>query len=81
MSKLTVRKLKEILKDVPDELEIELWSDSGVDQDPYGDSIVVIEDAFRHQHKLPDGKTYADGTNGVDYFVIYANWREEGEEE
>ena len=81
MAKLTVGKLREALKDVPDELEINLWSDSGVDQDPYGDSEVVIENAFRHQHKLPEGETYADGTNGVDYFVIYCNWREEGEQD
>ena len=81
MKKLTVGELKKALENIPDELEVELWSDSGIDQDPYGEAKAVIENAFRHQHKLPDGETYADGTNGVDYFVIYANWREEGEEE
>lgn len=80
MKKLTVGELRKALEGVPDELVIELWSDSGVEQDPYGDSEVVIESAFRHQHKLPDGQTYEDGTNSIDYFVIYCNWREEGEE-
>ncbi len=80
MPKLTVGKLKEKLKDVPDELEIELWSDSGVDQSG-DDSEVVIEDAYRHQYTLKNGETFEDGTNCVDYFVIYANYRNEEEEE
>ena len=35
MSKLTVGKLRKALEGVPDDLEIELWSDSGVDQCEY----------------------------------------------
>ena len=31
MAKLTVGNLKKALENVPDELEVELWSDSGVD--------------------------------------------------
>lgn len=45
MSVLTVKKLKEILENVHDDLEVELWSDSGVDQSD-DDSEVVIEDAW-----------------------------------
>lgn len=66
------------MKEVPDELKVELWSDSGVDQSD-DDSEVVIEDAFRHQYTLPEGQTYEDGTNSIDYFVIYANYREDDE--
>lgn len=43
MSKLTVGKLRKALENVPDELEIELWSDSGVDQWGYDDCEVVKE--------------------------------------
>lgn len=79
-NKLTVGKLKEMLENVPDDLEVELWSDSGVDQSDDG-SEVVVEDAFRHQFTLPEGQTYEDGTNSLDYFVIYANYRDEEEED
>ena len=59
MSKvLTVGKLKEALKDVPDDLEVRLSSDSGVDQ---GIGEIIIEDAYRVSYK------------NVDYFNIYAN--------
>ena len=77
MSKLTVGKLKEALKDVQDELEVELWSDSGLDQCDDDDFEVVVEEAYRHTYQLPEGQTYEDGTNKVDYFVIYANYRED----
>lgn len=63
------------------ELEVELWSDSGVDQCDYDDAEVIIEDAYRHTHNLKDGEQFEDGTNKVDYFVIYANYRNEMEEE
>lgn len=79
MGKLTVGKLKKALENVPNDLEVELWSDSGVDQSG-DDSEVIIEDAFRHQYTLPEGKKYDDGTNSIDYFVIYANYEEEEEE-
>lgn len=59
MSKvLTVGKLKEALKDIPDDLEVRLSSDSGVDQ---GIGVIIIEDAYRVSYK------------NVDYFSIYAN--------
>jgi hypothetical protein len=77
MNRLTVKKLKEALKDVPDDLEVELWSDSGVDQCDYDDCEVVIEDAYRHRYELPEGKTFEDGSSVDDCFVIYANWEEE----
>ena len=81
MAKLTVGNLKKALENVPDELEVELWSDSGVDQCDYDDTEVIIEDAYRHTHNLKDGEQFEDGTNKVDYFVIYANYRNEREEE
>lgn len=59
MNRLTVKKLKEALKDVPDDLEVKLWSDSGVDQCDYGDCEAIIEDAYRYRDNC---------------FVIYANW-------
>lgn len=79
MNKLTVGELKKALENVPDELEVELWSDSGVDQSD-DDGNVVIESAYRHTYKLEEGKKFEDGTNKVDYFVIYANYRYEEEE-
>lgn len=81
MKKLTVKELKESLKDVPDDLVVELWSDSGVDQCDYDDCEVVVEKAWRHTHELENGETYEDGTTKIDYFVIYANYRDEYEEE
>lgn len=76
--KLTVGELKKALENVPDELEIELWSDSGVDQCCFEDNTeVVIEDAYRHTFELPDGKKFDDtGDSKVDIFVIYANFEE-----
>ena len=72
--KLTVGKLRKALENVPDNLVVELWSDSGVDQSD-DDSRVIVEDAYRHTYQLPDGKTFSDtGETGVDYFVIYANY-------
>lgn len=59
---LTVGKLKEALKDVPDNLEVRLMSDSGVDQ---GNGQIIVEDAYRVNY------------GNVDYFSIYANDRED----
>lgn len=67
---LTVGELRNALKDVPDELEVRLSSDTGVD---LGEGEIIIEDAYRTKYDLPDGKTFEDGTTGVDYFTIYAN--------
>lgn len=58
--KLTVGELKKALENVPDELEVELWSDTGVDQCDDDDSDVVVEEAHL----------------GKESFVIYANFRE-----
>ena len=55
---LTVGELKEALKDVPNDLEVKLSSDTGVDQ---GEGAIVVESAERVSY----------GT--VDYFSIYAN--------
>lgn len=41
---LTVGKLKRLLKDVPDYLEVRLSSDTGVDQ---GLGTIIVEDACR----------------------------------
>ena len=59
---------------------MELWSDSGIDQSD-DDSEVIIEDAFRHIYTLSDGKKFEDGTDTIDIFVIYANYREGFEDE
>ena len=45
MKPLTAKEPKEKLKDIPDDLELILSSDSGVDQDPEGE--IVITDAFQ----------------------------------
>lgn len=59
MSKpLTVGDLRKALEGVPDELEVQLSSDSGVDQ---GIGEIVIEMARRVQY------------GNTDYFEIYAN--------
>lgn len=55
---LTVGELKEALKGVPDNLEVRLLSDTGIDQ---GEGQVIIESAKR--------VTYGN----IDYFSIYAN--------
>lgn len=74
---LTVGKLRKALEGVPDELEVKLSSDTGVDQ---GMGEVIVEDAYRTKYDLPDGRTFEDGSTGVDYFTIYANDRETEEE-
>lgn len=77
MKNLTVGELRKALEGVPDELEIELSSDSGVDQCGYDDEEVVIEDAYRCTYNYKDEKE----TEKVDYFVIYANYRNIEDEE
>ena len=57
---LTVGKLKSVIANLPDDLEVRLSSDTGVDQGQIGGEI-VIEDAYRTKY----------GT--VDYLTIYAN--------
>lgn len=74
----TVEKLKKSLENVPDNLEVRISSDTGVDQ---GEGEIVIEDAYRVNYKLPEGKHFEDGSTSVDYFTIYANDIEEDESE
>ena len=71
----TVGDLRKALEGVPDNLEVKLSSDSGVDQ-PYP---VVVQNAHRVKYELPDGKRFDD--TGVDYFTIYANYAEESPED
>ena len=49
VEELTVGKLKDIIKDIPDDATVELKSDTGVDQ---GIGKIVIEDAY---HKKSNG--------------------------
>lgn len=81
MKVLTVGELKKALEGVPDNLEVVLSSDSGVDQSDFGGEI-VIEDAYRVHYKLPDGQKFDDtGDDEVDYFTIYCNDRDEDYED
>lgn len=73
---LTVGQLRKALEEVPDELEVKLSSDTGVDQ---GEGRIIVEDAWRTKYDLPDGRKFEDGSTGVDYFTIYANDREVGD--
>ena len=68
---LTVGGLKKALEGVPDELEVCLGSDTGIDQ---GEGEIIVEAARRIKYDLPEGQKFADtGETGVDYFEIYAN--------
>jgi len=74
---LTVGELKKALEGVPDELEVRLGSDTGVDQ---GEGNIIVEQARRVKYELPNGQRFEDtGETGVDYFEIYANddWGDE----
>lgn len=77
---LTVGELRKALEGIPDDLEVRLSSDTGVDQ---GMGEIIIESARRVKYDLPEGKRFEDGSTGVDYFDVYANdtgeW--EGEED
>lgn len=79
---LTVGELRKAIEGVPDNLEVQLSSDTGVDQ---GEGEIVIESARRVKYDLPFGQHYQDGSTGVDYFEIYANdtgdWDGEEDEE
>lgn len=59
---LTVGELREALKDVPNDLEVKLSSDTGVDQ---GDGKIIVESARRVKYSA-HGFDY-------DYFDIYVN--------
>lgn len=62
---LTVGELKKALENVPDNLRVELVSDSGVDQ---GEGEIIVEKAYRVKYR-PNPNTHIE----VDYFAIYAN--------
>ena len=68
---LTVGELKKALENVPDDLEVRLSSDTGVDQSEDGE--IIVESAKRVTYKLPNGQKFDDGTDGEDYFSIYCN--------
>lgn len=67
---LTVGELRKALEGVPDNLEVQLSSDTGVDQ---GEGEIIIESARRVNYHLPEGRHFEDGSTEVDYFEIYAN--------
>ena len=68
MDRLTVKKLREALEGVPDELEVHFESDT---EEAYE---IIIENAQRVKYDLPNGHRFADtGETGVDYFEIYGN--------
>lgn len=70
MKNITVGELRKAIEGVPDDLEVILASDSGVDQ---GEGEIIIECARRVTYDLPEGKMFEDGSSHVDYFQIYAN--------
>lgn len=59
---LTVGKLKSVIADLPDDLEVKLSSDTGVDQ---GEGVIIVEDAYRTKYETANFK--------VDYLTIYVN--------
>lgn len=67
---LTVGELRNALKDVPDDIEVRLDSDTGVDQ---GEGNIIVESARRIK--------YSTENFDVDYFSIYANDVEDNEED
>lgn len=67
---LTVGELRKALEGVPDDLKVQLSSDTGVDQ---GEGEIVIGSVRRVNYDLPAGKHFEDGSTSVDYFEIYAN--------
>lgn len=60
MQKLKVKKIREVIKNLPDETECELSSDTGLDQCVYEEDVVpVLEECFVSNGKL----------------IIYGNWQ------
>ena len=70
------RKKVRVRTSVPDDLEVRLSSDTGVDQ---GMGEIIVEFARRVNYSLPEGQHFEDGSTEVDYFEIYANDIEEDE--
>jgi hypothetical protein len=71
MKRLTVGQLREVIKNIPDDVWVELSSDTGVDQ---GEGEVVVESAYHVKYKHPGGET-------VEYLAIYCNDRVEDNDE
>lgn len=66
MKRLTVEQLKKSLENVPDDLIVTIWSDTGVDQCDFDDDCeVIVQDSFVNK----------------DEFVIYANYDTEADED
>ena len=63
VNRLKVGELKKIIEDVPDELEVKISSDTGVDQ---GVGEIIVESAMRINYTNTNGET-------IDYFEIYCN--------
>lgn len=73
--RLTAGELKKALEGVDDNIEVELSSDSGVDQ--CGDGEVIVENAY--YQKIHWGPT--DNLNTFERFCIYCNTFYEEEED
>lgn len=73
MKILTVKELKESLKNVSDDLEVRLLSDTGLDQPRFDGNDVVLLEAREIYYKLPDEEKFEDGSNEIHYFAIYGN--------
>lgn len=71
MKALTVGELRKALECVPDEIEVRLSSDSGVDQ---GEGEIIVESA---SHVKYNSKTFGV----IEYFDIYANDHVEEDED
>lgn len=66
MKALTVGELKGVIKDIPDDVEVRLSSDTGVDQ---GEGRIIIESAYHVKY------------GSTEYLSIYANDVDDFEEE
>lgn len=58
----TVGELKKVIADLPDDLELKLSSDTGVDQ---GEGRIIIENVYRVKYENKYGK--------IDYLSVYTN--------
>ena len=74
---LTVGRLKEALEDVSDDVIVQISSDTGVDQSEGG--VCVVEDAYEVNYPLKNIETGEE--MHIQYFAIYANYRDEDDEE
>lgn len=63
MKVLTVGELRKALEGVPNDTEVQISSDSGVDQ---GEGEIIVESASHVKYNLEDGTL-------VEHFDIYAN--------